>query len=111
MLCNIVVKRTKTIPAVDKIIGPGNAFVNEAKGQVFGQVGIDQFAGPSEIFIVADETGKAATIATDLLAQAEHDVRTRVGVVTMDRKLAEDVLKEVERQLSDLPRLRTFSVT
>ncbi|RWK73202.1 histidinol dehydrogenase [Mesorhizobium sp.] len=94
---------TETIPAVDKIVGPGNAFVNEAKRQVFGQVGIDQLAGPSEIFIVADETGNAATIASDLLAQAEHDVRTRVGLVTTDRKLAEDVLKEVERQLKDLP--------
>ncbi|ESX09462.1 histidinol dehydrogenase [Mesorhizobium sp. LSJC255A00] len=94
---------TETIPAVDKIVGPGNAFVNEAKRQVFGQVGIDQLAGPSEIFIIADETGNAATIATDLLAQAEHDVRTRVGVVTTDRKLAEDVLKEVEKQLEDLP--------
>ncbi|RUU29095.1 histidinol dehydrogenase, partial [Mesorhizobium sp. M6A.T.Ca.TU.002.02.2.1] len=94
---------TETIPAVDKIVGPGNAFVNEAKRQVFGQVGIDQLAGPSEIFIVADETGNAATIASDLLAQAEHDVRTRVGLVTTDRTLAEDVLKEVERQLKDLP--------
>ncbi|MDW9714477.1 histidinol dehydrogenase [Sinorhizobium meliloti] len=94
---------TETIPVVDKIVGPGNAFVNEAKRQVFGQVGIDQLAGPSEIFIVADGTGNAATIATDLLAQAEHDVRTRVGLVTTDHKLAEDVLKEVERQLEDLP--------
>ncbi|MER9237113.1 histidinol dehydrogenase [Mesorhizobium sp. M0622] len=94
---------TETIPAVDKIVGPGNAFVNEAKRQVFGQVGIDQLAGPSEIFVVADETGNAATIASDLLAQAEHDVRTRVGLVTTDRKLAEDVLKEVERQLEGLP--------
>ncbi|MER9533360.1 histidinol dehydrogenase [Mesorhizobium sp. M0309] len=94
---------TETIPAVDKIVGPGNAFVNEAKRQVFGQVGIDQLAGPSEIFIIADETGNAATIASDLLAQAEHDVRTRVGLVTTDRKLAEDVLKEVERQLDGLP--------
>ncbi|MER9690258.1 histidinol dehydrogenase [Mesorhizobium sp. M0139] len=94
---------TETIPAVDKIVGPGNAFVNEAKRQVFGQVGIDQLAGPSEIFIIADETGNAATIASDLLAQAEHDVRTRVGLVTTDGKLAEDVLKEVERQLDDLP--------
>jgi histidinol dehydrogenase/sulfopropanediol 3-dehydrogenase len=94
---------TETIPAVDKIVGPGNAFVNEAKRQVFGQVGIDQLAGPSEIFIVADETGKADMIATDLLAQAEHDVRTRVGLVTTDRKLAEAVLLEVEKQLEDLP--------
>lgn len=94
---------TETIPGVDKIVGPGNAFVNEAKRQVFGQVGIDQLAGPSEIFIVADETANAATIATDLLAQAEHDVRTRVGVVTTDRTLAEEVLKQVEKQLEDLP--------
>ncbi|MDX0664971.1 histidinol dehydrogenase [Sinorhizobium medicae] len=93
---------TETIPAVDKIVGPGNAFVNEAKRQVFGQVGIDQLAGPSEIFIVADETGKAAMIATDLLAQAEHDVRTRVGLITTDRKLAEETLVEVEKQLQDL---------
>jgi histidinol dehydrogenase/sulfopropanediol 3-dehydrogenase len=94
---------TETIPAVDKVVGPGNAFVNEAKRQVFGQVGIDQLAGPSEIFIVADETGKASMIATDLLAQAEHDIRTRVGLITTDRGLAEAVLKEVERQLKDLP--------
>ncbi|MER8772193.1 histidinol dehydrogenase [Mesorhizobium sp. M0960] len=93
---------TETIAGVDKIVGPGNAFVNEAKRQVFGQVGIDQLAGPSEIFVVADETGNAATIATDLLAQAEHDVCTRVGLVTTDRKLAEDVLKQVERQLESL---------
>ena len=66
---------TETIPAVDKIVGPGNAYVNEAKRQVFGPVGIDQLAGPSEIFIVADETGDAKMIATDLLAQAEHDVQ------------------------------------
>jgi histidinol dehydrogenase/sulfopropanediol 3-dehydrogenase len=94
---------TETIPAVDKIVGPGNAFVNEAKRQVFGQVGIDQLAGPSEIFVVADETANAVTIATDLLAQAEHDVRTRVGVVTTDRKLAEDILSEVHNQLETLP--------
>lgn len=94
---------TETIPAVDKIVGPGNAFVNEAKRQVFGQVGIDQLAGPSEIFVVADETANASMIATDLLAQAEHDVRTRVGVVTTDPKLAEDILSEVEKQLETLP--------
>ncbi|UVK36010.1 histidinol dehydrogenase (plasmid) [Mesorhizobium sp. AR10] len=94
---------TETIPAVDKIVGPGNAFVNEAKRQVFGQVGIDQLAGPSEIFVVADETANASMIAMDLLAQAEHDVRTRVGVVTTNRKLAEDILSEVENQLENLP--------
>ena len=93
---------TETIPAVDKIVGPGNAYVNEAKRQVFGTVGIDQLAGPSEIFIVADASGEAEMIATDLLAQAEHDVRTRVGLITTDRKLAEATLKEVDRQLQTL---------
>jgi histidinol dehydrogenase/sulfopropanediol 3-dehydrogenase len=93
---------TETIPAVDKIVGPGNAFVNEAKRQVFGQVGIDQLAGPSEIFVIADKTGNAAMIATDLLAQAEHDVRTRVGLVTTNRKLAEDTVRQVEKQLETL---------
>nr|MCC5640965.1 histidinol dehydrogenase [Nostoc sp. CHAB 5844] len=93
---------TESIPAVDKIVGPGNAYVNEAKRQVFGLVGIDQLAGPSEIFIVADETGDAVTIAVDLLAQAEHDVRTRVGLITTDRALAEATLAEVERQLGNL---------
>ncbi|MEG3177755.1 histidinol dehydrogenase [Sphingomonas sp. RB3P16] len=90
---------TDSVPAVDKIMGPGNAFVNEAKRQVFGPVGIDQLAGPSEIFVVADSTGNPELIATDLLAQAEHDVRTRVGLITTDRALAEATLKEVERQL------------
>ena len=93
---------TATIPAVDKIVGPGNAYVNEAKRQVFGAVGIDQLAGPSEIFVVADSTGDAATIATDLLAQAEHDVRTRVGLITTDRALGLATLAEVERQLQTL---------
>lgn len=93
---------TETIPAVDKVVGPGNAYVNEAKRQVFGPVGIDQLAGPSEIFIVADETGDAEMIATDLLAQAEHDVRTRVGLITTSRALAEATLVEVEKQLKTL---------
>lgn len=93
---------TESVPAVNKIVGPGNAFVNEAKRQVFGPVGIDQLAGPSEIFVVADSTGDAEMIATDLLAQAEHDVRTRVGLITTDRALAEATLKEVERQLETL---------
>jgi sulfopropanediol 3-dehydrogenase len=94
---------TESIPAVDKIFGPGNAYVNEAKRQVFGSVGIDQLAGPSEIFTVADKTGDAEMIATDLLAQAEHDLRARVGLITTDQALAEATLGEVERQLEDLP--------
>lgn len=93
---------TATIPPVDKIFGPGNAYVNEAKRQVFGPVGIDQLAGPSEIYILADQTGDPETIATDLLAQAEHDVRTRVGLITTDRALAEATMSAVERQLGTL---------
>ncbi len=93
---------TESIPAVDKIVGPGNAFVNEAKRQVFGPVGIDQLAGPSEIFVVADGTGDPEMIATDLLAQAEHDVHTRVGLITTDRALAAATIEQVERQLADL---------
>lgn len=93
---------TQTVPQVNKIVGPGNAFVNEAKRQVFGPVGIDQLAGPSEIFILADHTGDAAMIATDLLAQAEHDVRTRVGLITTEAALAGAVLAEVEAQLATL---------
>jgi sulfopropanediol 3-dehydrogenase len=93
---------TESVPAVNKIVGPGNAFVNEAKRQVFGPVGIDQLAGPSEIFVVADHTGDAEMIATDLLAQAEHDVRTRVGLITTDRALAEATLAQVNAQLATL---------
>lgn len=93
---------TESVPRVAKIMGPGNAYVNEAKRQVFGPVGIDQLAGPSEIFILADETGDAEMIATDLLAQAEHDVRTRVGLITTHEPLARAVLAEVDRQMETL---------
>ncbi|MFQ1063781.1 histidinol dehydrogenase [Bordetella trematum] len=94
---------TESIPAVDKIVGPGNAYVNEAKRQVFGEVGIDQLAGPSEIFVVADDSGDPHMIAADLLAQAEHDVRTRVGLITTSAELAHATLAEVQVQLEDLP--------
>jgi histidinol dehydrogenase/sulfopropanediol 3-dehydrogenase len=93
---------TKSVPAVAKIVGPGNAFVNEAKRQVFGPVGIDQLAGPSEIYTLADQTGDAEMLATDMLAQAEHDVRTRVGLITTDAALAEAVLAEVEAHMATL---------
>lgn len=98
---------TQTVPPVDKIVGPGNAFVNEAKRQVFGPVGIDQLAGPSEIYVLADHTGDAEMIATDLLAQAEHDVRTRVGLITTDAELAKEVEAEVTRQLTELATAET----
>lgn len=98
---------TESVPAVDKIVGPGNAFVNEAKRQVFGKVGIDALAGPSEIFTVADDSADARVIAADLLAQAEHDVHTRVGLATTSRAIAEGVLSEIERQLMTLPTAAT----
>lgn len=93
---------TESVPAVDKIFGPGNAYVNEAKRQVFGRVGIDQLAGPSEIFTVADEAGDPAMIAADLLAQAEHDVRSRVGLITTSENLGRAVLGEIDKQLQTL---------
>ncbi len=101
---------TETVPACDKIVGPGNAYVNEAKRQVFGKVGIDQLAGPSEIFVLADETANAETVATDLLAQAEHDVHTRVGLITTSEALARATLEAVTRQLASLPTANVASV-
>lgn len=94
---------TESIPVVDKIVGPGNAFVNEAKRQVFGKVGIDALAGPSEIFIIADDSADPRILAADLLAQAEHDVRTRVGLATTSLEIAQQTLAEIERQLGNLP--------
>lgn len=95
---------TETIPAVDKIMGPGNIFVATAKKQVFGKVAIDMVAGPSEIGILADESANAKEIAADLLSQAEHDKRARAMLITNSKLLAEAVSKEIERQLSTLPR-------
>jgi histidinol dehydrogenase/sulfopropanediol 3-dehydrogenase len=100
---------TESVPVVDKIVGPGNAFVNEAKRQVFGKVGIDALAGPSEIFTIADDSADARIIAADLLAQAEHDVHTRVGLATTSQSIAEGVLAEIERQLTSLPTAVTAS--
>lgn len=98
---------TDSIPSVDKIVGPGNAFVNEAKRQVFGKVGIDALAGPSEIFTIADDSADPRILAADMLAQAEHDVHTRVGLATTSREIAERTLAEVERQLASLPTAAT----
>lgn len=97
---------TESIPAVDKIVGPGNAFVNEAKRQAFGRVGIDALAGPSEIFTVADDGADPRILAADLLAQAEHDVRTRVGLATTSERVARETLHEIESQLASLPACR-----
>ncbi len=95
---------TQTVPKVDKIVGPGNAYVAEAKRQVFGRVAIDMIAGPSEILVVADETANPAFIAADLLSQAEHDKLASAVLITDSRALAAQVSDEVERQLSALPR-------
>ena len=95
---------TKTIAAVDKIVGPGNAYVAAAKREVFGQVGIDSIAGPSEILVVADRNNDPAWIAADLLSQAEHDVSSQSILITDDAGFAARVEAEVERQLTLLPR-------
>lgn len=95
---------TQSIPKVDKIVGPGNAFVAEAKRQVFGLVSIDMIAGPSEILVIADEKSNPAFVAADLLSQAEHDKMASAVLVTESMELAEAVRDEVERQLELLPR-------
>ena len=95
---------TETIAPVAKIVGPGNAYVAAAKRVVFGQVGIDMIAGPSEVLILADKTGNADWIAADLLAQAEHDVSAQSILITDDAELASQVEKAVESQLKTLPR-------
>jgi len=98
---------TQTIRPVDKIVGPGNAYVAEAKRQVFGQVGIDMIAGPSEVLVVADAENDPDWIAADLLAQAEHDEDAQAILVTDSATLADMVCEAVERQLSTLPRVAT----
>ena len=95
---------TESIPPVFKIVGPGNAYVAMAKRLVFGIVGIDMIAGPSEVGVLADETANPVWIAADLLAQAEHDRRAAVFLVTTSADLAHAVEKEVEKQTQELPR-------
>lgn len=95
---------TESIPKVDKIVGPGNAFVAEAKRQVFGRVNIDMIAGPSEILVVADSTCNPAFIAADMLSQAEHDKMAAAVLVTDSAELALKVSEEIEKQLERLPR-------
>jgi len=95
---------TESIPAVDVIVGPGNQFVTEAKAQVSHRVRIDMIAGPSEVLIVADDSARAASVAADMLAQAEHDPLALAMVVTTDAPLAEAIPPELERQLAGLSR-------
>ncbi|MDR0861895.1 MAG: histidinol dehydrogenase [Oscillospiraceae bacterium] len=95
---------TESVPRVDKITGPGNAFVAEAKRQVYGIVGIDMIAGPSDVLVIADDTANPVLVAADMLAQAEHDANATAVLVTDSAELAAAVGAEVERQLKLLPR-------
>jgi histidinol dehydrogenase len=102
---------TATIRAVDKIVGPGNAYVAAAKRLVFGTVGIDMIAGPSEVLVIADAENDPAWIASDLLAQAEHDAAAQAILITTSARLADDVAAAVERQLKTLPRAATAAAS
>lgn len=102
---------TETIPAVDKIVGPGNAYVAAAKRQVFGQVGIDMIAGPSEILVVADPDNDPDWIAADLLAQAEHDTAAQSILMTTDAAFADAVEAAVQKQLETLPKAEIASAS
>ena len=93
-----------TINPVDKIVGPGNAYVAEAKRQVFGKVGIDMIAGPSEILVISDNQSNPTWVAADLLSQAEHDALAQSILITDDEKFASAVEKEIEKTLTKLPR-------
>ena len=100
---------TETVLPVNKIVGPGNAYVAEAKRQVFGKVGIDSIAGPSEVLIVADKTANPDYVAIDLLSQAEHDEQAQAILLTNDIELAQNVKISIERFLKELPRSKIAS--
>ncbi len=100
---------TKTISPVDKIVGPGNAYVAEAKRQVFGKVGIDSIAGPSEVLIVCDETANPYHVAIDLLSQAEHDELAQSILITTSEEIASKVKLSVEKFLMEIPRSKIAS--
>ena len=102
---------TETISKVDFIAGPGNSFVAEAKRQLFGEIGIDLPAGPTEVLIVADDKADPFTIATDLLSQAEHGPDTPAVLITTSRKVGEEAIKEVDRQLQILPTAPIASIS
>ena len=102
---------TETIAPVDMLVGPGNAFVAEAKRQLYGRVGIDLFAGPTETMVIADETVDAEMCATDLLGQAEHGYNSPAVLLTNSKKLAEETLSEIDRILKILPTAATAKVS
>jgi len=93
---------TETVTKVDKIVGPGSKYVVAAKNEVYGEVGLDFIAGPSEVLIIADESGKSDFIAADLLAQAEHDSNAKPFLLTTSKSLAEKVMKQIEKQVAVL---------
>ncbi len=101
---------TKSVPTVNKIVGPGNKYIAAAKKQVYGIVGIDFIAGPSEVLIIADESGNPAFIAADLLAQAEHDPQARCDLLTTSKKIAQEVNQEIEIQLAKLSTKETAKI-
>ncbi|HAL09524.1 MAG TPA: histidinol dehydrogenase [Staphylococcus sp.] len=94
---------TETIKAVDMVVGPGNAFVAETKRQVFGRVGIDLLAGPTETLVIADETSEPEMIATDILGQGEHGLTSPGTIISTSEKVAKEAIDEIERQLKTLP--------
>ena len=102
---------TDTISPVDMLVGPGNAFVAEAKRQLFGEVGIDLFAGPTETMVIADKTVDAELCATDLLGQAEHGYNSPAILITNDENLAKNTIEEIERILTILPTAETASIS
>ena len=102
---------TESINPVDMLVGPGNAFVAEAKRQLFGRVGIDLFAGPTETCVIADDTVDGEMVATDLLGQAEHGYNSPAVLITNSRKLAEDTMAEIDRILGILPTAETARVS
>ena len=102
---------TATIDPVDMLVGPGNAYVAEAKRELYGRVGIDLFAGPTEILVIADETADAEMCATDLMGQAEHGPDSPAILITTSEKLGQETIAEVERQLKVLPTADVASVS
>jgi sulfopropanediol 3-dehydrogenase len=102
---------TETIAPVDMLVGPGNAFVAEAKRQLYGRVGIDLFAGPTETMVIADDTVDGELVATDLLGQAEHGYNSPACLITISRPLAEATLAEIDRLLAILPTAETAAAS
>lgn len=99
---------TQTIPKVDKIVGPGNAYVANAKRQLFGQVGIDMIAGPSEVLVICDSSANPEWVAMDLFSQAEHDVNARAVLICTESKFIDRVFKQMQHLLTDLDRMDTI---